>query len=396
MRSASRKPRVMTSTVGSPLRSSSALVATVVPILTAAIRSTGIGCSAATPSRCRMPATAASRYCSGFSDSSLCVTSAPCGSRATMSVNVPPRSIQNSQVPDCGSALMQLSEGAPLLVCFATRGRLDVPASGRCRRVGGMLTHPYRRSAAPTIHHGETMNRRTLFVRTAAAALALGLGLPAVAQTKWDLPAGYPAGNPHTQNLNQFATDVATASGGKLNITVHAGGSLFKAPEIKRAVQTGQAQAGEVLMSLLENENPVFGADAVPFVATGFDASWKLWQAQRPIVEKILAAQGIKLLYAVAWPPQGIYTKKQLNSVADMKALKWRAYNPATTRIAAMVGAQPLTIQAAELSQALATGVVDSFMSSGATGVDSKVWESLSHFATADAWLPKNMVIINQ
>jgi TRAP-type C4-dicarboxylate transport system substrate-binding protein len=161
-------------------------------------------------------------------------------------------------------------------------------------------------------------------------------------------------------------------------------------------VQTGQAQVGEVLMSLLENENPVFGADAIPFVATGFDASWKLWQAQRPVVEKILAAQGIKVLYAVAWPPQGIYTKKQLNSTADMKGLKWRAYNPATTRIAAMVGAQPLTIQAAELSQALATGVVDSFMSSGATGVDSKVWESLSHFATADAWLPKNMVIVNQ
>jgi TRAP-type transport system periplasmic protein len=237
------------------------------------------------------------------------------------------------------------------------------------------------------------MKRRHLLL---SAAATLCLALPAAAQTKWDLPAGYPAGNPHTQNLNQFAADIAKATGGKLAITVHPGGALFKAPEIKRAVQTGQAQVGEVLMSLLENENPVFGADAIPFVATGFDASWKLWQAQRPVVEKILAAQGIKVLYAVAWPPQGIYTKKQLNSTADMKGLKWRAYNPATTRIAAMVGAQPLTIQAAELSQALATGVVDSFMSSGATGVDSKVWESLSHFATADAWLPKNMVIVNQ
>ena len=238
------------------------------------------------------------------------------------------------------------------------------------------------------------MKRRLLLLGSAAATL--WLALPAAAQTKWDLPAGYPAGNPHTQNLNQFAADVSKATGGKLAITVHPGGALFNAPEIKRAVQTGQAQIGEVLMSLLENENPVFGADAVPFVATGFDASWKLWQAQRPIVEKLLAAQGIKVLYAVAWPPQGIYTKKQLNSVADMKGLKWRAYNPATTRIAAMVGAQPLTIQAAELSQALATGVVESFMSSGATGVDSKVWESLSHFATADAWLPKNIVIVNQ
>jgi len=290
---------------------------------------------------------------------------------------------------------MRLSESAPLLVCSAARGECDFPDGRRCRRVAGYVGTPDCRPAASTIHE-ETMKRRSLFIGTAVAAAALGFSLPALAQTKWDLPAGYPAGNPHTQNLNQFAADVAKATGGQLNITVHAGGALFKAQEIKRAVQTGQAQIGEVLMSLLENENPVFGADAVPFVATGFDASWKLWQAQRPVVEKILAAQGIKILYAVAWPPQGIYTKKQLNSVADMKGLKWRAYNPATTRIAAMVGAQPLTIQAAELSQALATGVVDSFMSSGATGVDSKVWESLTHFATADAWLPKNMVIVNQ
>ena len=234
------------------------------------------------------------------------------------------------------------------------------------------------------------------FVRSLAAVALAGAALAVSAQTKWDLPAGYPAGNPHTQNLNQFAADVAKATGGKLNITVHPGGALFKAPEIKRAVQTGQAQIGEVLMSLLDNENPIFGADSLPFVATGFDASYKLWQAQRPVVEKILAGQGIRLLYAVAWPPQGIYSKKQLNSTADMKGLKWRAYNPATTRIAQAVGAQPLTIQAAELSQALATGVVDSFMTSGATGVDSQVWESLSHYAAADAWLPKNMVIVNQ
>jgi len=240
------------------------------------------------------------------------------------------------------------------------------------------------------------MKRRSLLLGSAFAAAALSFAAPTIAQTKWDLPAGYPAGNPHTQNLNQFAADVQAATGGKLAITVHPNGALFKAPEIKRAVQTGQAQIGEVLMSLLENENAVFGADAVPFVATGFDASFKLWQAQRPVVERILAGQGIRLLYAVAWPPQGIYTKKQLNSTADMKGLKWRAYNPATTRIAQIVGAQPLTIQAAELSQALSTGVVDSFMSSGATGVDSKVWESLTHFATVDAWLPKNMVIINQ
>ena len=227
----------------------------------------------------------------------------------------------------------------------------------------------------------------------AAGLLAAGT---ASAQTKWDLPTGYPAANPHTVTVTEFAKDVGHATGGKLQITVHANGALFKAPEIKRAVQTGQAQAGEVLMSLLVNENPVFGVDSLPFLATGFDQAYKLWQAQRPVVERLLDAQGLKLLYAVAWPPQGIYAKKQINSAADMKGLKWRAYNPATTKIAQAVGAQPLTIQAAELSQALSTGVVDSLMTSGATGVDSKIWESLTHFHDVNAWLPKNMVMVNK
>jgi TRAP-type C4-dicarboxylate transport system substrate-binding protein len=234
-------------------------------------------------------------------------------------------------------------------------------------------------------------------VRHVAAALLGGaFAVSAQAQVKWDMPTGYPVGNPHTVTLSLFAKDVDAATGGKLKITVHPNGSLFKANEIMRSVETGQAQMGEVLMSLLANQNPIFGLDSLPFLATGFDDSYRLWQAQRPVLERVLAKRGVKLLYAVAWPPQGIYAKKELKSAADMKGLKWRAYNPATTKIAQSVGALPLTIQAAELSQALATGVVDSFMSSGATGVDSKVWEALTFFHTVDAWLPKNMLVVNQ
>src|SRR3712207_6841901 len=148
---------------------------------------------------------------------------------------------------------------------------------------------------------------------------ALLLGLPAAAQTKWNLPAAYPADNFHTENLSQFAKDVAEATGGKLQITVHPNASLFKAPEIKRAVQTGQAQVGEVLMSLHENEDPVYGLDVVPFLATSFDQARKLWEVQRPAVEKKLSSQGLQLLFAVPWPPQGIYAKKDLNTVEDMR-----------------------------------------------------------------------------
>ena len=227
-------------------------------------------------------------------------------------------------------------------------------------------------------------------------AAALVLSTAAHAQTKWDLPAAYPATNFHSVNLATFAADVNKATGGKLQITVHPGASLFKAPEIKRAVQGGQAQAGEILLAAYQNEWQMFGADGLPFLATSYDQSMKLYKAQKPILEKKLAEQGMQLLYTVAWPPQGIYSKKPVTSAADLKGSKWRAYSPATSRIAELVGAQPVTVQAAELSQALATGAVEANMTSGATGVDSKLYEHLKFYYDVQAWLPKNAVIVNK
>lgn len=232
--------------------------------------------------------------------------------------------------------------------------------------------------------------------RSMLAAGLLTLATVASAQTKWDLPSAYPASNFHTENLMQFAADVDKATAGKLKITVHANASLFKANEIKRAVQGGQAQIGEILLGIFENENPIFGADGVPMLATGYAQSRKLAEAQKPHLNKVLGAQGMQLLYTVAWPPQGIYVKKEIGSVADMRGIKWRAYSPATAKIAELIGAQPVTIQAAELSQALATGVVESYMSSGATGYDSKTYESIKYFYDTQAWLPKNALIVNK
>ncbi len=232
--------------------------------------------------------------------------------------------------------------------------------------------------------------------RSMLAAGLLALATAASAQTKWDLPSAYPASNFHTENLMQFATDVDKATAGKLKITVHANASLFKANEIKRAVQGGQAQMGEILLGIFENENPIFGADGVPMLATGYAQSRKLAEAQKPHLNRVLGAQGMQLLYTVAWPPQGIYVKKEIGSVADMRGIKWRAYSPATAKIAELIGAQPVTIQAAELSQALATGVVESYMSSGATGYDSKTYESIKYFYDTQAWLPKNALIVNK
>ncbi|MEY3295090.1 MAG: hypothetical protein RLZZ451_1138 [Pseudomonadota bacterium] len=227
-------------------------------------------------------------------------------------------------------------------------------------------------------------------------AAALFAAAAAQAQVKWDLPSAYPATNFHSVNLQQFADDIDKATGGKLKITVHANASLFKLPEIKRAVQGGQAQMGEILLSAYQNEWIIFGADGVPFLADSYDEAMKLWRAQKPLLDKKLGEQGMMVLYSVAWPPQGIYAKKPLNSAADLKGVKWRAYSPATSRIAELVGAQSVTVQAAELTQALATGVVESTMTSGATGVDSKLFEHLKFYYDTQAWLPKNAVLVNK
>ena len=239
--------------------------------------------------------------------------------------------------------------------------------------------------------------RFTAMAAAAAVALAGTLAASEVsAAEKWDMPMAYAAGNFHSENGVKFAEAVTAASGGKLEVVVHASGSLFKGNEIKRAVQTGQAPIGERLISALGNEDPLFEIDALPFLATSYGEAMKLYQATKPALEETLGKQNLVLLYAVPWPPQGLYANKPIEAAADMKGVKFRAYNAATARLAELMGAIPTQIEAAEISQAFATGVAESMISSGSTGYDRKLWEHTSHWYNIQAWLPKNMVIANK
>jgi TRAP-type C4-dicarboxylate transport system substrate-binding protein len=229
----------------------------------------------------------------------------------------------------------------------------------------------------------------------AAAALAVGAVSTAHAQTKWDLPSGYGANTLQVQNLQRFADDVKAATGGKLEITLHPGASLYKANEIKRAVQTAQVNIGEFIVSGAANENPLFGIDSIPFLATSYAQAKKLDTASRPALEALLARQGMTLLFTVPWPPQSLYSLTPVNSLADLRGTKMRAYNPATTRIAELLGAQPVTIQLAELPQGLATGAVHNFLTSSASGVESKLHEQVKNFYGVAAWLPRNITVVN-
>ncbi|MGB7288106.1 MAG: TRAP transporter substrate-binding protein [Salaquimonas sp.] len=233
-------------------------------------------------------------------------------------------------------------------------------------------------------------------IKTALAGLAMtGAAVSAASAEKWDMPMAYAATNYHSENGAEFAKCV-TDKGAGLEVVTHPGGSLFKGGDIKKAVQTGQANIGERLISAHTNENPLYGVDSIPFLATSFEDSEKLWTAAGDKLQAAMAADNLVYIYAVPWPPQGLYSKKDVNSAADLAGVKFRAYNPATSRIAELAGMIPVQIEAAELSQALATGVAEAFVSSGSTGYDRKVWEQLTNFYDVQAWLPRNVVFANK
>lgn len=228
-----------------------------------------------------------------------------------------------------------------------------------------------------------------------AAAMAIGLTLPGFAETAWDMPTPYGDTVFHTQNINQFADDVRAATNGEVNITVHSAGSLFGHAEIKDSVRRGLAPIGEVLMSRLANEDPVFEADSIPFLAASYDDAEKLWAASRGAVEERLADQGLTLLFAVPWPGQSLYLKEEVTDIGQMQGVSFRAYNAATERLASLMGAIPTQVETGDIPTAFSTGRVSAMITSPSTGVSSQAWDFTSHYIDTQAWLPKNMVIVN-
>ncbi len=231
----------------------------------------------------------------------------------------------------------------------------------------------------------------------ALTGMAVGLGMTVAAMaTSWDMPTPYPDKTFHTQNIALFAEDVAKATDGALIIKIHSAGSLFKHPEIKNAVRGGQVPIGEFFVSLLSNEQAVFGADSQPFLATNYDEAKKLWDAQRPIITKLLDKQGLMPLFSVPWPPQGLYTKKEIKSVDDLKGIKFRAYNATLELFANKIGAAPTQVEVPDIPQAFATSRVEAMITSPSTGANSKAWDFVTHYTDIQAWLPKNIVVVSK
>jgi TRAP-type C4-dicarboxylate transport system substrate-binding protein len=227
------------------------------------------------------------------------------------------------------------------------------------------------------------------------AALASACTAHAQAPATWKLATGYRAESFHTQNIEDFAREVASATGGRLKIEVAANNSLVKLAEIPQAVASGKVEAGEAIMSGMGKEMPLAGADGVPFVVGSYEAVQRLWSLQRPGIEREFAAKGLKPLYAVPWPPQGLYTNRPIREARDLAGMKMRTYNPTTVRIAQLLGAGPVDVPMVQVGQALAEGRMDAMITSAVTGVENKVWGGLKHYYELNAWFPKNIVFVN-
>ena len=238
----------------------------------------------------------------------------------------------------------------------------------------------------------------TMLTRTALSGAVLAGSLaaaPALAQTNWDMPTPYGDGIFHTQNIMQFADEIEEATDGSLTITVHSANSLFSHGEIKDSVRRGLAPVGEILMSRLVNEDPVFGVDSIPFLAASYEEAEKLWEASRPAIEEKLAEEGLTLLYSVPWPGQSLYLNEEVTEPAQMEGLSFRAYNVATERLAELLGATPTQVEETDIPTAFSTGRVEAMITSPSTGVNAQAWDFVSHYIDTQAWLPKNMVFVN-
>jgi TRAP-type C4-dicarboxylate transport system substrate-binding protein len=229
----------------------------------------------------------------------------------------------------------------------------------------------------------------------AGAVMTATLGAaPALAQN-WDMPTPYGDAIFHTQNIMQFADELREATDGALDITVHSANSLFGHAEIKDAVRQQLVPIGEILLSRMANEDPVFGVDSIPFLASSYEEAEALWQASRPAVEEKLAAEGLTVLYAVPWPGQSLYLREEVTDPAQMEGLSFRAYNVATERLAELLGANPTQVEEGDIPTAFSTGRVEAMITSPSTGANAQAWDFVSYYIDTQAWLPKNIILVN-
>jgi TRAP-type C4-dicarboxylate transport system substrate-binding protein len=239
------------------------------------------------------------------------------------------------------------------------------------------------------------MNRRAL-IASVALALSLGLAAPATAQTSWTMASGYPESSFFTQNIREMIKEIEEKSGGKLKIDLRSNDSLIKLDAVKRAVQSGQIQIGEIRLGVYGNEGAMYNLDNIPGVATTYDQATKLTEAQAPFFDALFKKNGMRAITYVAWPGQGFYTKAPLKGLADLKGQKLRIYSKQTQIMGEKLGMEALILPFAEVPQAFSTGMIQSLWTSAQTGTDVQIWDYVKNFTYTGTMHNKNAILVNE
>ena len=235
---------------------------------------------------------------------------------------------------------------------------------------------------------------RKLLWALAAAAIAVSAGTAQAAE-KWDMTSGFPDNNFHTKNIREFIAKIKAGTQ-ELDIVLHSNQALFKLPDSKKAVQSGQVPLAELLLVQFGNEDPIYEISAIPFLADTIERAQKLWSVSRGPLSERLAKDGIRLLYGVTWPVQGFYAKTPVTSVSNFKGVKMRTYSAMTGRMAEEMGAIPTNVVFSEIPQAFSTGLVSTMYTSPATGVDTQAWDYTKYFVNVGGNFTMNVVIANE
>jgi TRAP-type C4-dicarboxylate transport system substrate-binding protein len=213
---------------------------------------------------------------------------------------------------------------------------------------------------------------------------------------EWDLPTAWAATNYHSVCLKIFADEVYKRTDGQLKINIHYGGALgYKGPEMLSVVRDGVVPIGDILKNAQTGEEKFFGITSLPFLAPGVVELRMLEFFTRPIEDKLLKKHNQKILYQVPWPSRNVYTKKEINTLEDLKGLKIRTVSKEDSDLFTLLGAAPIQMPWGEVVTSLATGVIDGVATSSASGVDGKFWEFTGYASKWNWHSSEDMVNVN-
>lgn len=229
------------------------------------------------------------------------------------------------------------------------------------------------------------------------SAFIVGLtAMPVVAKTVWNANSVWPPKNHQSVGLNDFAEKVKTATNGDLELVVQTGGALgYKGPELLKAVRDGLVPISDMLISGVAGDEKSFQIVTLPFLVRNFDELRLLLDISRPYFDKSAKKWGQKVLYIAPWPGAGLWTKKKVTTLEDLKGAKTRTYDKNGALVMEAVGATPLALPFSEVYTSLQTGLIDSVMTSTPTAVDGKFWEVLKYYEPLNITIATDMVNVN-